>query len=111
MIWTLLGIFVGGIALNLTPCVYPMIPITVSYFGGRAASDAAHGKSRLVVHGLCYLLGLAFTNSILGVIAALTGSLMGAVLQHPAVLIAVAAVLIIFATSLSVSGSCVFPAA
>jgi thiol:disulfide interchange protein DsbD len=53
-----------------------------------------------VVHGLCYLLGLAFTNSILGVIAALTGSLMGAVLQHPAVLIAVAAVLIIFATSL-----------
>jgi thiol:disulfide interchange protein DsbD len=100
MIWTLLGIFVGGIALNLTPCVYPMIPITVSYFGGRATSDAAHGKSRLVVHGLCYLLGLAFTNSVLGVIAALTGSLMGAVLQHPAVLIAVAAVLIIFATSL-----------
>ena len=100
MIWTLLGIFVGGIALNLTPCVYPMIPITVSYFGGRATSDAAQGKSRLVVHGLCYLLGLAFTNSILGVIAALTGSLMGAVLQHPAVLIAVAAVLIFFATSL-----------
>jgi thiol:disulfide interchange protein DsbD len=100
MVWTLLGIFVGGIALNLTPCVYPMIPITVSYFGGRATSDVARGKSRLVVHGLCYLLGLAFTNSILGVIAALTGSLMGAVLQHPAVLIAVAAVLIIFATSL-----------
>ena len=100
MIWTLLGIFVGGIALNLTPCVYPMIPITVSYFGGRATSDTAHGKSRLVVHGLCYLLGLSFTNSVLGVIAALTGSLMGAVLQHPAVLVAVAAVLIVFATSL-----------
>jgi thiol:disulfide interchange protein DsbD len=100
MVWTLLGVFVGGIALNLTPCVYPMIPITVSYFGGRATSDVARGKSRLVVHGLCYLLGLAVTNSILGVIAALTGSLMGAVLQHPAVLIAVAAVLIIFATSL-----------
>lgn len=100
MIWTLLGIFAGGIALNLTPCVYPMIPITVSYFGGRAASDTAHGKSRLFVHGLCYLLGLAFTNSVLGVIAALTGSLMGAVLQHPAVLIAVAAVLVAFAASL-----------
>jgi thiol:disulfide interchange protein DsbD len=100
MIWTLLGIFAGGIALNLTPCVYPMIPITVSYFGGRAASDTAHGKSRLVVHGLCYLLGLSFTNSVLGVTAALTGSLMGAVLQHPVVLIAVAAVLVVFATSL-----------
>jgi thiol:disulfide interchange protein DsbD len=100
MIWTLLGIFAGGVALNLTPCVYPMIPITVSYFGGRAAGGATRGKSRLSVHGLCYLLGLAFTNSILGVIAALTGSLMGAVLQHPAVLIAVAAVLVAFATSL-----------
>ena len=87
MIWTLLGIFAGGIALNLTPCVYPMIPITVSYFGGRAASDPAQGRAAWWSHGLCYLLGLAFTNSILGVIAAaLTGSLMGAVLQHPAVL-------------------------
>ena len=33
IIWTLLGIFAGGIALNLTPCVYPLISITVSYFG------------------------------------------------------------------------------
>ena len=43
MVWTLLGIFVGGIALNLTPCVYPLIPITVSYFGG----GAAQGQGRL----------------------------------------------------------------
>jgi thiol:disulfide interchange protein DsbD len=66
MIWTLLGVFVGGVALNLTPCVYPMIPITVSYFGGRAASTDRQGKRALVIHGLCYLLGLALTNSILG---------------------------------------------
>ena len=66
MIWTLLGIFAGGIALNLTPCVYPMIPITVSYFGGRAASEDKQGKGRLVAHGICYLLGLSFTNSVLG---------------------------------------------
>ncbi len=100
MVCTLLGVFVGGIALNLTPCVYPMIPITVSYFGGRATSTDRPGKRALAIHGLCYLLGLAFTNSILGVAAALTGSLMGAVLQHPAVLVAVAAALIFFATSL-----------
>jgi thioredoxin:protein disulfide reductase len=100
MIWTLLGIFAGGIALNLTPCVYPMIPITLSYFGGRATAEDKQGKGQLVAHGLCYLLGLCFTNSILGTIAALTGSLMGAVLQHPAVLIGVAAVLLLFATSL-----------
>ena len=99
MIWTLLGIFAGGMALNLTPCVYPMIPITVSYFGGQA-TKGGEGRGRLVVHGLCYMLGLAFTNSLLGVVASLTGGLMGAMLQNPIVLIVVAGVLVFFATSL-----------
>jgi thiol:disulfide interchange protein DsbD len=94
MIWTLLGIFAGGMALNLTPCVYPLIPITVSYFGGRS------GKGRLIGHGLCYVGGLSITNSALGVVAALTGGLMGAMLQNPLVLAAVAAILIVFASSL-----------
>ena len=99
MIWTLLGIFAGGMALNLTPCVYPLIPITVSYFGGQAAKEG-EGKGNLVAHGLCYMVGLAVMNSALGVISALTGGLMGAMLQNPAVLIVVAAVLVFFATSL-----------
>jgi thioredoxin:protein disulfide reductase len=96
MLWTLMGIFMGGMALNLTPCVYPLIPITVSYFGGRSGLT----RGGLMGHGILYMFGLALTNSILGVIAALTGGLMGAVLQHPAVLIAIAALLILFATSL-----------
>lgn len=96
MVWTLLGILVGGMALNLTPCVYPLIPVTISYFGGKSGQ----GQGRLLVHGLLYLSGLAVTNSALGVIAALTGDLMGSLLQNPAVLIAVAAILIFFATSL-----------
>ncbi len=96
MAWTLLGIFAGGMALNLTPCVYPLIPITVSYFGGKSGQ----GQGRLVVHGLFYLVGLAFTNSALGVAAALTGGLMGSMLQNPLVLMGVSAVLVIFATSL-----------
>ncbi|MBF0509793.1 MAG: thioredoxin family protein [Deltaproteobacteria bacterium] len=99
MIWTLLGIFAGGMALNLTPCVYPLIPITVSYFGGQAAKGR-EGRGKLVAHGLCYMFGLAITNSVLGVVASLTGGLMGAMLQNPIVLIGVAAVLISFATSL-----------
>lgn len=94
MIWTLLGIFTGGMALNLTPCVYPLIPITISYFGGRS------GSRQLIGHGLCYIGGLAVTNSVLGVVAALTGGLMGAVLQNPLVLTFVAALLIVLATSL-----------
>ncbi len=96
IIWTLLGIFAGGIALNLTPCVYPLIPITVSYFGGRTNQ----GQGKLFIHGACYIGGLSVTNSLLGVTAALTGGLMGAMLQSPIVLIAVAAILVFFAASL-----------
>jgi len=99
MVWTLLGIFAGGMALNLTPCVYPLIPITVSYFGGQAVKGG-RGESKLVIHGLCYMLGLAVTNSVLGVIASLTGGLMGAMLQNPIVLVVIAAILVFFATSL-----------
>jgi thiol:disulfide interchange protein DsbD len=51
-------------------------------------------------HGLLYLAGLAVTNSLLGVIAALSGGLMGAMLQNPLVLLGVAAVLACFAASL-----------
>lgn len=96
LLWTLLGVFIGGMALNLTPCVYPLIPITVSYFGGRSGKS----QGRLVAHGLCYLAGLAVTNSALGVMAALTGGLMGAMLQNTWVLAGIAAVLLIFASSL-----------
>jgi thiol:disulfide interchange protein DsbD len=96
MIWTMLGIFMGGMALNLTPCVYPIIPITVSYFGGKSGQ----GQGRLLIHGLLYLMGLAVTNSTLGMIAALTGGLMGSLLQNPLVLVVVAAILVIFAASL-----------
>jgi thiol:disulfide interchange protein DsbD len=99
MLWTLLGIFVGGLALNLTPCVYPMIPITVSFFGGRAAQEEP-SQMKLVAHGLCYLTGLVLTNSVLGVVAALTGGLMGAMLQSSIVLTVITGVLILFATSL-----------
>jgi len=91
-----LGVFAGGLALNLTPCVYPLIPITVSYFGGRSTQ----GKRGLIGHGICYIGGLALTNSLLGVIAALTGGLIGALLQNPLVLIAIASVMTAFAMSL-----------
>jgi thiol:disulfide interchange protein DsbD len=96
MVWTLLGIFAAGIALNLTPCVYPLIPITISYFGGRSGQ----GQGRLFLDGLFFIGGLSLTNTLLGVAAALTGGLMGALLQNPIVLIVVAAILIIFASSL-----------
>jgi thioredoxin:protein disulfide reductase len=99
VLWTFLGIFAGGVALNLTPCVYPLIPVTVSYFGGRAEDDH-QPQTRLAAHALSYVIGLSITNSTLGVVAALTGGLLGAALQSPAVSIGVAAILLFFSTSL-----------
>ncbi len=92
---TLLGIFLGGLALNLTPCIYPLIPITVSYFGGQGGKMGGIP----VVHGAFYILGLAITNSVLGVTAALSGGMLGSALQSPIVLVAVAAILVALAFS------------
>jgi thiol:disulfide interchange protein DsbD len=92
---TLIGIFLGGLALNLTPCVYPLIPITVSYFGGKSRKP---GRG-ILLQGLVYICGLAVTNSILGVMASLSGAMLGSILQNPIVLIAVAGILVGLATS------------
>ena len=95
ILWALIGIFIGGLALNLTPCIYPLIPITVSYFGGKG--DKFGGK--IIFHGILYISGLALTNSILGVFASLSGAMLGTVLQNPIVLIVVAGIMIGLATS------------
>ena len=54
LVWTLLAVFAGGIALNLTPCIYPLIPITVSYFAG----SAGRRQGRLLLHDLGEVLRL-----------------------------------------------------
>src|SRR5262249_41671410 len=76
----LLGFVVlGGLALNLTPCVYPMIPVTIGFFGSQSAPGWRH---RIVLPSL-YVLGMAVTYSILGVAAGLSGGLFGSTLQSP----------------------------
>jgi thiol:disulfide interchange protein DsbD len=89
-------VFVGGLALNLTPCVYPIIPITVSYFGGQASG----GKGSTIVLAILYLLGMAAMYSTLGVIAALTGSILGSALQNPFVTAFIALVMVALAMSM-----------
>jgi thiol:disulfide interchange protein DsbD len=79
---TFLWIAMVGLALNLTPCVYPLISVTVAFFGGRTGTDSG----RAVRHAVVYVLGICLTFSALGVAAALTGSLFGAAMQQPAVL-------------------------
>ncbi|NOX38003.1 MAG: DUF255 domain-containing protein [Calditrichaeota bacterium] len=96
MLVAFLVIFVSGLALNLTPCVYPMIPITISYFGGQAGGK----RGSLLLHAVIYVLGMAVTYSVLGVFAALTGSILGGWLQNPIVLIFIAGVMVALAMSM-----------
>jgi len=93
---TLLAIFVLGLALNLTPCVYPLIPITIGYFG----SQSGGSRGNRVALSTVYVLGIAITYSALGVFSALSGKLFGAWLQLPAVLIFFALLMLVLASSM-----------
>lgn len=88
--------FAGGIATSLTPCVYPLIPITVSIFGAR---NAGTRREAMALSGL-YVLGIASMYSALGVGAALTGKAFGSVMQDPWVIGFVALVLAAMAASM-----------
>jgi thiol:disulfide interchange protein DsbD len=94
----LFGVFLAGLALNLTPCVYPIIPITVGFFVNQSSSKL----SRTFAMASMYVIGMALTYSALGVVAAKSGGLFGAALQSPLVLIALAAIMV--ALSLSMFG-------
>lgn len=93
---TLLAIFVLGLALNLTPCVYPLIPITIGYFSQQSGAS----RGRRVALSSLYVLGIAVTYSALGVFSALSGKLFGAWLQHPGVLIFFALLMLVMASSM-----------
>ena len=74
-------LFGAGLATSLTPCVYPMIPITAGILGGAGAAGAS--RRRAVVRTAAYVGGLALVYSLLGLVAGLTGSLFGAVSSSP----------------------------
>jgi thiol:disulfide interchange protein DsbD len=103
MVLTLLVVFVTGLALNATPCVYPIIPITIGFFTMQGKNTEGGSKVRKMLGmASAYSFGIAITYSLLGVVAALTGGLFGAALQRPFVLIGLAALMV--ALSLSMFG-------
>ncbi len=97
-LWWFVALFLGGLALNLTPCVFPMIGITVSVFGARKRERTG----RTLAHAVAYVLGIVITYSLLGAVAAATGSLFGAALQSPWVNVGLG--LLFVALSLSMFG-------
>lgn len=83
-----LAVLLGGLALNLTPCVYPLIGVTIAYFGNQGG-----GPRRVLMLAIVYVFGIALMFSSVGVAVALSGGIFGAALQNPYVLSGIAIVL------------------
>ncbi|XXF80352.1 cytochrome c biogenesis protein CcdA [Myxococcaceae bacterium GXIMD 01537] len=89
-------VFLGGLLTAMTPCVYPLIPITVSVFGARKAE----GRGKALVLTSSYIVGMGVVFSALGVLAAKTGQAFGSLLGSPAVVTGLAVFLLVLATSM-----------
>ena len=98
------AVFVGGVLTSLTPCIYPMIPITVSIVGGQAAGSGVGGvvrsRRRTVALTLSYVVGLALVYALLGLVAGLTGTLFGSISTNPWLYFGMANLLILFALAM-----------
>ncbi len=85
-------VYLGGVVTSFTPCVYPMVPITVGFMGGQVGNS----RLRTVALLLCYVLGIAVTYAALGAAAALTGATFGTFANNPWVYVVVAVVIALF---------------
>ena len=97
-------VFAGGVLTSLTPCIYPMIPITAAIVGGGVAqtSGEVRRESRWRAAGLTltYVVGLAAVYSALGLFAGMTGTLFGSVSTNPWLYFAMANVLVVAALAM-----------
>jgi thiol:disulfide interchange protein DsbD len=91
-------LFGAGLLTSLTPCVYPMIPITVSVIAGTAREGQT--RARTVGLTLTYAVGMATLYALLGALAGLTGTLFGTVGASPWALLAIGNLLLIFALTM-----------
>jgi thiol:disulfide interchange protein DsbD len=97
-------VFAGGVLTSLTPCIYPMIPITAAIVGGSEATAQAgaprRNRWRPLGLTLTYVVGLAVVYSALGLFAGLTGTLFGTVSTNPWLYFLMANVLILAALAM-----------
>lgn len=91
-----LFVFLAGIALSFTPCVYPLIPVTAGYIGIQAKGSKLKG----LVLSFVYVTGIAVTYSSLGLLASLTGTIFGKISSHPLTFILVGSIIIVFGLSM-----------
>src|SRR5689334_19683333 len=81
--------FAAGVASSFTPCIYPLIPVTIGILGSKKTESKLTG----FLLTMAYVGGIAITYATLGLVAALTGSLFGSLSANPWVLLGVAAVI------------------
>jgi cytochrome c-type biogenesis protein len=94
-------VFAGGLLTSLTPCIYPMIPITAAVVGGQAATRGRHQThARTMILTGAYVLGLALAYAALGLFAGLTGSLFGAVSTSPWLYLLMGNLLVLYALAM-----------
>ncbi len=89
-------VFLAGVGTSLTPCVYPMIAITVSVFGARQAKSRWEGAKL----STAFVLGIAALFTPLGLGAAVTGGVFGAALANPVILVGLALLFCALAASM-----------
>ncbi len=89
-------VFAGGFLISFTPCVYPVIPITVGYIGSRSGASRHKG----FVLSLAYAVGMAVTYAALGAASALTGRVFGELTAGPVPNLVVGTLCILLALSL-----------
>lgn len=76
-------LYLAGVLTSLTPCIYPMIPITAAIVGGANADGTRPPMARTLLLTLSYVVGLATVYAGLGVLAGLTGTMFGTVSTNP----------------------------
>ena len=89
--------FAGGLLASLTPCTYPLIPVTIAFIGNRAAST----RKQCILLSVSYAVGIAVIYAVLGGVAALSGRIFGLVSSHPLTNAAVGVILLIMALSMA----------
>src|SRR5579862_9174544 len=94
-------LFAGGVLTSLTPCVYPMIPITAAIVGGsQTGTTAANGRFRPLTLSLAYALGLSVVYASLGLFAGMSGTLFGTISSNPWLYFTMANVLVLAALAM-----------
>jgi thiol:disulfide interchange protein DsbD len=93
-------VFLAGVLTSLTPCIYPMIPITAAIVGGQSVGEQRVSRGRTVLLTLTYVVGLAVVYASLGVIAGMTGTMFGTVSTNPWLYFFMANLLVLAALSM-----------